>query len=76
MNLNSVYTMHILVYTSISNSENSISKSRYILLLYCVFSLKTTRAQSQMKMLRRAQNEMFRFEIDSEIALVGCTLER
>ena len=33
-----------------------------------------TRAQSQMRMLRRAQNEMFTFEIDSEIALVGSTL--
>ena len=27
-----------------------------------------------MKMLRRVQNEKFTFEIDSEIALVGCTL--
>ncbi len=29
-----------------------------------------------MKMLCRVQNEMFTFEIDSEIALVDCTLER
>ena len=36
----------------------------------------TTRAQSQMKMLRRVQNEMFTFEFDSETALVGSTLER
>ena len=34
----------------------------------------STRAQSQMKMLRRAQNEMFTFEIDAENAIVGCTL--
>ena len=27
-----------------------------------------------MKMLRRVQNEMFTFEIDSEIALVDCTI--
>ncbi len=33
-----------------------------------------TRAQSLMKMLRRVQNEMFTFKIDSEIALVDCTL--
>ena len=39
MNLNSAYTMFILVYTSISDSENSISQSWYILPLYCVFSL-------------------------------------
>ena len=39
VNLNSTYTMYILVYTSISDSENSISQSWYILSLYCVFSL-------------------------------------
>ena len=27
-------------------------------------------------MLRRVQNEMFTFKIDTETALVGCTLER
>jgi hypothetical protein len=27
-------------------------------------------------MMRSVQNEMFTFEIDSENALVGCTLER
>jgi hypothetical protein len=31
----------------------------------------STRSQSQMKMLRSGQNEMFTFEIDLEIALVG-----
>ncbi len=31
---------------------------------------------SLSKMLRQVQNEMFTFEIDSENALVGCTLER
>ena len=35
-----------------------------------------TRAQSQMKMLRRVKNEIFTFDFDSEITLVGCTLER
>ena len=39
VNLNSAYTMYILVYTSITNSENSISQSWYILSFYCVFSL-------------------------------------
>ena len=33
-----------------------------------------SRAQNQMKMLRRVQNEKFTFEFDSEIALVDCTL--
>jgi len=35
-----------------------------------------TRSKSQSKMMRKCENEMFTFEIDSEIALVGCTLER
>ncbi len=38
--------------------------------------LRATRARSQMKMLFFVQNEMFTFEIDSEHALVGSTLER
>ena len=37
---------------------------------------EATRSQSQMKMMRRVQNEMFTFKIDSETALVGSTLER
>ena len=32
--------------------------------------------KSQSKMMRKCENEMFTFEIDSEIALVGSTLER
>ena len=39
VNLNSAYTMYIPVYTSITDAENSISQSWYILSLYCVFSL-------------------------------------
>ncbi len=35
-----------------------------------------TRFKSQSKMMRECENEMFTFEIDSEIALVGSTLER
>ena len=35
-----------------------------------------TRAKSLSKMLRKWENEMFTFEIDSEAALVGSTLER
>jgi hypothetical protein len=33
-----------------------------------------TRSKSLSKMMREVQNEMFTFEIDSENALVGCTL--
>ena len=33
-----------------------------------------TRAQSLMKMLRRVENEKFTFKIDTEIALVDCTI--
>ncbi len=36
----------------------------------------TNRTQSLSKMMCSVQNEMLTFEIDSEIALVGCTLER
>ena len=39
MNLYSAYTMHILVYTSMSNSGNSSSYSLYIL---CFFTLDCT----------------------------------
>ncbi len=35
-----------------------------------------SRTRTQMKMLRGVQNERFTFEIDTEKALVGCTLER
>jgi hypothetical protein len=34
-----------------------------------------SRTRTQMKMLRGVQNERFTFEIDTEKALVGCTLE-
>ena len=37
VNLNSAYPMYILVYTSITDSENSIAQSWYILSFYCVF---------------------------------------
>ncbi len=38
--------------------------------------LSASRTRTQMKILRGVQNEMFTFEIDSENALVGSTLER
>ena len=37
---------------------------------------RTTRSQTQMRMLRLVQNEKLTFEFDSEIALVGSTQER
>ena len=43
VNLNSAYTMYILVYTSITDSENNIALSwyMYILSFCCVFSLNS-----------------------------------
>ena len=36
----------------------------------------TRRAKSLLKILRIVENERFTFEIDSEIAILDCTLER
>ena len=33
----------------------------------------SSRSRSLMKMLRRVENEIFAFKIDSDIALVDCT---
>ncbi len=55
--------------------------SLYIPCIYYAYTMwwslasPPTRSQSLSKMLCWVQNEMFTFEIDSENALVGCTLE-